>query len=127
VRRGIHTLKMDSKSFLLQRDALIHEISASHPAVTEDILLSALNEEDDPRFCQLLDLTQNANAVRRTETESTWSAWPRGSWACICEATLLGPFLTHEAAIEHVRSIPRSCFGAFSWQVGIPPTSLRIG
>ena len=115
------------ESLLARREAILHEVRASRDGGSEDDFLLALNVADDPLFDQLLELTRRANDAQRVATTPTWSARPRGMWASVCEATLLGPFPTFDAALAHVRSLPRSCFGAFSWQVGEPPAQLAIG
>ncbi len=117
-----------AESFLTQRDIVLQGVRATAVAVlSDDILLSNLNFQDDARFDQLMDLTMSANQMHRTATEHIWSTWPCGMWASICEATLLGPFVSHEEAMVHLRLLPRSCFGAISWQVGVPPERLMIG
>lgn len=121
---------------LAQRDALMSEIRASHEAktpsgspaatITDAELLRALNVAGEPRFHQLRQLMRRANDAKQSLTASEWGTWPRGSWASVCDDRLLGPFPSYEAAIAEVKRIPRSCFGAFSWQVGVPPEALIL-
>ncbi len=93
---------------------------------TEKNILHSLNTEDDPRFLKLLDLTQDANQLTRT-TSPEWRSWDKGNWAVACEGELSGPFSSRDAAFAHIATIPRSYFGALSWQVGIDPIPLVIG
>ncbi len=105
---------------LKQRDAVLKDAYASYPNLAnanEATLLDTLNSKEDPWFETLLDLTREVNQLTRENTHATWMHWPRGSWASVCETNLLGPFASHEEAITHIRTIPRSCFGALSWQV----------
>jgi len=118
------------EALLARRDALWRDVRASRSAAAEmddKALLRALSAEDDPRFGQLLDLTENANDVVRMAAAPTCAGWPRGAWASVCEGALLGPFATRDEARVHIRAVPRSCFGAVSWQVGVPLVPLMIG
>lgn len=124
---------------LAQRDALMSEARASREAeapsgssgspagtITDAELLRALNIADDPSFLQIKELTRRVHHAKRSLTAPEWSTWPRGSWATVCDDRLLGPFPSHEAAIAEVKRTGRSCFGACSWQVGVPPEALIL-
>lgn len=124
----------DPVTLLAQRGVLLSEVRArrghcaegAEPAATDAELLSALNAADDPAFHQIAQLTQRAIEARKRLTATVWSAWPRGSWASVCDDRLLGPFPSFDAAYTEIKSQPRSGFGAASWQVGVTPTPLCL-
>jgi len=117
------------EGLLAQRDALLHDVRASRPAADEmddQALLDALSAEEDPRLDELLVLTLRANQAHKAVAALTCAGWPRGAWASVCEGAVLGPFATREEAAVHINMVPRSCFGALSWQVGVPVVPLEI-